>query len=279
MTPTAEVPPSSGAPLAPVSRTLLIPLAARAHGAEAFPWLDCGDADAAPALARLHADVRDVLADRPTVLNVLWRTQVIKEVGRVFFAEHPHSLGVCLGCGLSNHFQWLDQGLNRWLDVDLPDVIALRERLLGHPGARRTVQAGDLTRCGWWDRLGLPQGREHAPVFLLCEGVLMYLSPAQVAAVLREFGERAPPGSRFVLDTMSHVAVGMARYHPSVGATGAEFLWGLRDLSELTAPHPRLRLLASRSVSECYGWPGQATEALWRPWIATPLYGMVTLGV
>jgi len=264
--------------LCAVPSTLLIPLAARASGGQRFPWLDCDDQHAADLLHCLNADDTPRLRDGPTVVNVLWRTQLLKEAGRAFFREHPTSLGVNLGCGLSSHFQWLDTGHNRWVDADLPEVTELREELLPD-GRRRKNAMIDLSEGDWWDRLGLPEHPEGAPVFILCEGVLMYLQPHQVEQVLRTFGERAPAGSRLVLDTLSYLAVGRARLHASVGPTGAEFHWGIRSPGELTAPHGRLELHSLRSVTECYGLAGVWSEAWWQPWIGSPLYGMATLGV
>ena len=96
--------------LQPVPSTLLIPLAARAHGGRYFPWLDCHDAVAPALLAQMDADVSGTLDDLHTVLHVLWRTRAIQEAGRAFFATHPQALGVNLGCGLTHYFQWLDGG-------------------------------------------------------------------------------------------------------------------------------------------------------------------------
>ncbi|MBP7132726.1 MAG: class I SAM-dependent methyltransferase [Aquabacterium sp.] len=265
--------------LPPVCRTLLIPLVARARGGECFPGLACHDEVAEGLLTCLNTDTAPYLQDRATVQNILWRTRVIQTVGRAFFEAHPDSLGVNLGCGLSQHFQWLRQEHNHWLDTDLPEVMALRGTCLPADGPRQHRAELDLREPGWWQRLGLPSGPAHKPVFVLCEGVLMYLSPAQVQAVLAEFAEQAPPGSRMVLDTMSQVGRGMARLHPTVGPTGAQFQWCPASSSELTRPHPRLRLLQTRSVSECYGWLGTVTEACWMPWTGTPMYAMVTLGV
>lgn len=262
-----------------VPSTLLIPLAARAHGARYFPWLDCHDAVAAGLLARLGTDVTATLGDPPTVLNVLWRTRAIREAGRVFFAQHPQALGVNLGCGLSHYFQWLDTGSNRWLDADLPEVMELRAQLLGPAEGRARQAVVDLSQPGWWQRLGLPGRGDSSPLWLVCEGVLMYLEPTQVQAVLREFAQYAPPGSRLVLDVLTCQAVGRAACYASMGPTGAEFRWGVAHMAELAAAHPRLRLLREQSVSECYGWVGLALEMLSRPWLGAPLYGVATLGV
>ena len=267
------------AQLHPVPSTLLIPLAARALGGRYFPWLECHDAVAADLLKRLDADVTATMHDLPTVLNVLWRTRAIKERGQAFFAQHPQALGVNLGCGLTHYFQWLDTGANQWLDADLPEVMALRAPLLPPCCPRARHAAMDLTQPGWWQRLGLPPKTDAEPVLLVCEGVLMYLQPAQVNAVLAEFAQCAPPGSRLVLDVITRAAVGRASFHASLRPTGAEFCWGVGRVAELTQAHPRLQLLREQSVSECYGWTGIALDALWRPWLGAPLYGLATLGV
>lgn len=267
------------APLPPVPSTLLIPLAARARGDHYFPWLACGDSVAAELLQRLGADVEGYLDDLPTVLNVLWRTRFIRDTAQGFFLMHPEAQGVNLGCGLSHHFQWLDTGGNHWLDADLPEVMALRRPLLSPQSPRARLADIDITRPGWWQRLGLPHRARAQPVLVVCEGVLMYLEPAQVEAVLQEFAQCAPAGSRLVLDVLTHRAVGTAHRHASVGPTGAEFRWGVARLTDLPAAHPRLALLHEHSVAECYGWAGLALETLWWPWLGAPLYGMVTLGV
>ncbi len=260
-----------------VPSTLLIPLAARAHGHKLYPWLDCGDTQAAYLLSCLHTPVEPMLEDRMAVLNVLWRTRVLKEWGQAFFQAHPQGTGIALGCGLSHHFQWLDQGQNHWVDADLAEVQALRAQLLPVAGGRRQSRTTDLLKPGWWQRL-MPQPTTQ-PCWVLCEGVLMYFTPQQVYQVLREFAESAPPGSHFVLDAISHVGVGQARHSLSVSRTGAEFRWGLHDTRELLDCHPRLRLVTTRSASECYGWWGWATEAACMPWTGAPLYSMVALEV
>ena len=262
-----------------VRATLLIPLVARAHGARCYPWLDCHDADAAHLLTCLQTDAEALLQDRLVVLNVLWRTHVLKAWGREFFARHPNAAGINLGCGLSNHFQWFDNGHNRWLDADLPEVLALREQLLPGQGEHRHNAGIDLSGDGWWDALELDRWAAGAPLWLLCEGVLMYLPPERVRALLREFAQRAPPDSVLVLDAMSHRGIGQSHWSASVGPTGAEFRWGLQHGGELLQAHPRLRQAGMRSVSECYGAAGAAFEALCLPWTGAPLYAMHALRV
>lgn len=260
-----------------IPSTLLIPLAARAAGGSFFPSLACDDTQASRLLHRLGADVSAYLADRPTVLNVLWRTRHIRTAGQAFFARHPSAWGINLGCGLSDYFQWLDNGRNHWIDADLPEVMALR-RTLGAPCTPRLHGATlDLTHPQWWQALHLPPHALDQPLFVICEGVLMYLQPAQAQQVLAQFAVHAPAGSRLLLDTLHQCAVGRAGWHSSVGRTGAEFHWGIRHPDELCASHPRLRLQRLHSVAECYGWLGRSADALWKPWLGAPLYGLAEL--
>lgn len=272
-------PAASTPPLRAVPSTLLIPLAARAEGDACFPELACGDAEAPRLMRSLGVDAAPFMADRATVLNILWRTQRIRAAGRSFFAAHPRAWGINLGCGLSHYFQWLDNGHNTWIDTDLPEVMALRHTLLPPRAPRLRHAVLDIRSPPWWQALGLPPQALEQPVFVVCEGVLMYMEPAQARAVLDQFAAHAPAGSRIVIDTLTHWAVGRAGLHPSVGRTGAEFLWGISRMDELTACHPRLRLRRTHSAAECYGWMGSALEALWRPWIGAPLYGLAELGV
>jgi len=265
--------------LPPVSRTLLIPLAARARAAQLFPTLDVGDRYAAAGLA-LFEDGADQswLENKASMHAVLVRTAVLRDLAREFFERHPRALGVNIGCGLSHYFQWLDTGRNSWFDADLPVVTALRAHMPWPRQPRRSDHDIDLTDgARWWDALNLPLTREAAPLLVLAEGLLPYLEPAQVNALLRTFGERAPAGSTLVFDAVCALAVGWASLHPSVGPTGAQFCWGPRSLSELTAPHERLHLRSEHSVMESYGFPFAQTWPWFRWLTGVPFYEVYCL--
>lgn len=265
------------APLSAVPSTLRIPLAARALGDTLFPRMAVGDAHAGRWLAAMGDDGRQWLEDRASVYGVLARTRVFRELASSHLSRHPAGHVVNLGCGLSHYFQWLDNGRSRMTDADLPEVVDLRRRLAGSPGERQMLAELDLCRPGWWDRLHLAPGRGSEPVFLMSEGVLMYLPPASVTAILAEFGERAPAGSVFAFDAMCWLAAGRARQHPSVRHTQAEFTWGPRRPSDLTRPHPRLRLAAVHQVMEGYNPLYAAMGSAFRLLLGVPFYALYEL--
>lgn len=87
-----------------VSHTLLIPLVARASGGQLFPRYHPHDQYAQYLSHVLRTQLRSFVGDWATVLNILWRTWLIKQTGESFFKQNPQALGVNLGAGLSHYF-------------------------------------------------------------------------------------------------------------------------------------------------------------------------------
>lgn len=263
--------------LAAVPSTLRIPLAARASGDAIFPQVAVRDAYAAGILEQIRDDGHALPEDRATIYCILSRTRRFRSLAQDFLKQHPGGRVVNMGCGLSHYFQWLDDGKSRMTDADLPEVLELRRELIPEINERHNLRELDLTAPDWWEQLGLPRKRNAEPVFLFTEGVLMYLKPEQVNSVLATFGERAPAGSVLVFDAMCWLAVGRGKQHPSVRATGAEFLWGIHRSSELTQPHPRLELTATYRVLEGIGLPYTLFAPMVMLFLGVPLYALYAL--
>lgn len=262
-----------------IARTLLIPLAARACGDAMFPALAVGDAHAARLVAELGVDIAPFVADRHSVCGVLSRTRLMRRAAQAFFDRHPKATGVALGAGLSHYHQWLDNGRNRWIDIDQAPVVALRERWLPAAPPRRLNCAADLAAPDWWLDAGLPLNRRGDPLLLLAEGVLMYLEPGQVQRLLWLIGEHAPTGSLLLADCFGRHMVGLEGWHPSVRLTAARFRWGLNAVEDLARPHPRLQLVAEQPVMDAMGAP-EAYAARWFRFVTgVPFYSVYLLGV
>lgn len=273
--------PSAHSPLSSLNNlegTLLIPLAARALGARLHQSLNPHDRFAAQLLRQCAVRVKELEDDPYTILNILWRTQVIKAAGVGFFQQHPRGTGVNLGCGLSRHFQWFDNGLNRWIDADTAHVIQLRHRLMQTRQKSRTKDRScdrvvDLRHAGWWKAV-FQNAPASEPIFFLLEGVLMYLNPAEVTMIIRTIAEKAPNGSHLLCDFISPIGVGHARDNATMAPTGAEFRWGAKGACDFLEMHPWLRLVCQHSVSEVYGPWGPWIEWSFTPWSSGPLYAM-----
>ena len=263
-----------------VQQTLYLPLIVRAQAAALCPWLATHDPQAQDTLKQLAPGSLSAPTDPVTVLNILWRTQKIRDIGRDFFERFADVEGINLGAGLSHYFQWLDTGHNHWLDVDLPEVAQLRAQLMPSTASRHASLAADLRVPGWWHRLGLPQQDRHHPVLLIAEGLLMYLRPTEVKAFFEEIGKHAPEGSEVLCDFISPLGIGHATpaNRQSSGDTVA-FAWGAHNGQEIASFHPRLELLDQHSACEAWGWYGPWLEMLSSSMTGGPMYGLAHLKV
>jgi O-methyltransferase involved in polyketide biosynthesis len=94
-------------------------------------------------------------------------------------------------------FWRVDNGLVRWLTVDLPPSARLRDRLLPR-GDRQRLYVGSALDLAWMDEVDAGNG-----VLITAQGLLMYFQPDAVHRLLRACAERFPAGV-MVFDTVAH---------------------------------------------------------------------------
>ncbi|MFB6888338.1 class I SAM-dependent methyltransferase [Kitasatospora sp. NPDC056327] len=114
-----------------------------------------------------------------------------------FLAREPRGTVVSLGEGLETQFWRVDNGRAHWLGVDLPETTAVRDRLLP-PGPRRRHLAADATDLAWAAEVDPSRA-----VLITAQGLLMYLPPARVKALIAACAERFP-GASMILDAVPH---------------------------------------------------------------------------
>jgi O-methyltransferase involved in polyketide biosynthesis len=116
-----------------------------------------------------------------------------REVRR-FLRAHPAGTVVALGEGLETQFWRVDNGTVRWVGIDLPAVVELRHRLL--PSADRATSRGEsVLDLGWLDELAA------GPALVTAQGLLMYLQPEEVDAIVARLAEALDAGD-LVFDAM-----------------------------------------------------------------------------
>lgn len=132
--------------------TLLMTLYLRAlDNRRATPIL--GDRHAQAILDRIDYDFAGLGSLRGNAPLIATRARRFDTWTREFFAGHPDGLVLHLACGLdSRPLRITRPARSQWIDVDYPDVIALRERLYGPIEGVRTL-GSSVTEPGWWDQV------------------------------------------------------------------------------------------------------------------------------
>jgi O-methyltransferase involved in polyketide biosynthesis len=129
------------------------------------------------------------------------RALAFDAAARDYLTAHPKASVVALAEGLQTSLWRLDRiGIASeltWYSVDLPPVMALREKLLPRDHRIVALAQSALDRS-WMDRVDAAHG-----VFITVEGLLMYLEPDQALGLIRHCAARFP-GGQLMFDSIPH---------------------------------------------------------------------------
>jgi len=213
--------------LGDVQETLLIPVYFRALETER-PDAICRDPHALEILGRLDYDFSK-FSGWYIQLDIAIRTEIFDEQVVRFISRHPDAAVLNLGAGLDARFLRVDNGRIRWLDLDMPEVVALRKHLL--PIAeRQTLIAKSVLDFSWLDDARrVVNGR---PLLVVAEGLFCYFPEELVRRIVESIADTWP-GAELVFQSISPEFVGQQGRIPAFRSTNASFEWGVQSGREL----------------------------------------------
>lgn len=183
------------------------------------------------------------LADRDGAMHsgVIARTIVLDHLVERWLAGHPGAVVVNIACGLDTRCYRM-QGYAHWYNLDLPDTIDVRRRLLPETGAISQIAMSAMD--DWGGEIREP----NTPVLVIVEGLTMYLTEKQVQRIFTVIAGRFPQATVFV-ETMNPA---MAKHfqEKSIKGSQAKFTWGIRNGKALAALLPDFRLIEEHPLTE-----------------------------
>ncbi len=217
--------------------TLLIPLYGRATMTRAGSPL-ITDRKAVEMVERLDYDFTRFDGSM-SLLGSVFRTRVYDRWVEQWLRANPTGTVVEVGVGLNTRYERVDNGEARWIEIDLPDAMALRREFFADTD-RRTMLAASITDTSWIEAVRATGG----PWFFSSEAVLIYLEPGAVRSVLATIGAEFP-GSSVAFDTWSTWMRDHQNEHDTISAMDAEFRWFCDDVAALDIPGIKVEVQAS----------------------------------
>jgi O-methyltransferase involved in polyketide biosynthesis len=212
--------------LTDAQETLLIPLHSKATESRR-PNPIFHDEKAQEIIERVDYDFARLNTPRKTTLTLCIRANKLDDYTRAFLSAHPQSVIVHLGCGLDSRCLRVSHVGAEWYDLDMPDVIELRRKFYPESATYHLISSSVTDLC--WTELAPAHGR---PVLVIAEGLLMYLSEAQVKALILKLRE-VYPGCELACDVVSKFTAQRVGRHQSLKQTGAVIQWGIDDAREI----------------------------------------------
>lgn len=217
--------------------TTLVPLIAKSLDAK-HPKPLLHDVWAKSVLEKLDHDTSKYLIGDQERVTYSQRARYFDNWTAEFLAEHPRATVLHLACGLDSRclrLDWAATGV-RWIDIDLPDVVALRQKLLPDPKGDYSLVGADVTEDKWLEQI--PADR---PTVIVFEGLSMYLSETVNHRLIQRLVGHFKTG-QLLFDAIGSVVVYLQKMENPIMATGAEFVWGLDNPIELESLDSRLQL-------------------------------------
>ncbi|HNT74761.1 MAG TPA: class I SAM-dependent methyltransferase [Anaerolineae bacterium] len=245
--------------LSDVSETALLTLRGRVIETQA-PNPVIHDAMGLELLRRLEAqlppEARSQVLKRKLPLTLTryaaLRARKYDEYTRRFVADNPQGLVVNLGCGFDTRYWRVSETPWRYVELDLPNVIAAKQRLL--PDAPYPMIGGSVLEESWIETI---RAMQSEAVLFLAEGLFMYLPPD---AVRQTFGRMAAGFSqsqivfevvdkRYTAGVWKKMVEGKMQRRLGSPA-GSSYQFGLRDAQELESYAPNLTVMEEWSYME-----------------------------
>lgn len=252
--------------LSPLEQTALLTLYARALDSR-WPRPILGDTLADDIVHKIDYDFAALGVPNSVVCQSSLRAKMLDDRVRAFTAEHPDAVVVDLGAGLdSGPFRVNPPASVDWYSVDLPGVIAVRDRLLP-AGERAHSVTASVADDSWPDTIP-----GHRPAMVIADGLFAFLSERVIIGAVRRITEHFKSGELAFNDYgrigwFSRIALRLAP-QPMFGQVGAQ--WGYPGFKDARVPqtwNPRLTLIEESSLTHAPevelfpGWIRLATKA------------------
>ena len=199
------------------------------------------DAKAEEIIEKLDYDFS--LADKDTAMHsgVIARTIVLDRLTKAWLGAHPGAVVVNIACGLDTRCYRMS-GYAHWYNLDLPETMAVREKLLPESGAISQIAMSAM------DDWGGKISEQNVPVLIVIEGLTMYLNAKDVQQIFAVISSRFSQATIFV-ETMNPTIVRHFK-EKSIDASNAKFIWGIKNGKALAELLPGFRFMEEHSLTE-----------------------------
>jgi len=235
-----------------VQETLMIPLIGRKVCSDHFPEL-FSDPEADRILGMLDYDLGGKLRKMETApglfgaLEVAQRQYDLACEVKEYLGTHPEAAVVNMGCGLDDTFRKCDNGSCKGYNIDMPDVIEVRNALLP-AGEREQNIAHDLNDFAWMDMIDASGG-----AVFYASGVFYYFRRTDIQKLFAAMSERFP-GAVLVFDCCNSRGAKMmtGTWLKEAGIKDVKAFFSLEDAAEILSWKGRFKEVSSRSYMRGY---------------------------
>ena len=235
-----------------VQETLIIPLYGRKVCSDHFPHL-FSDPEAERICAMLDYDFAEKGKKMESMAGLFGALEVAQrqyDIGcevKDYLKTHPKAAVVNLGCGLDDTFHKCDNSVCNGYNIDMPDVIAIRNKLI--PAGEREKNLGyDLNNFGWMDEIDVADG-----AVFYATGVFYYFRTEDVKKMFQQMAKRFP-GAVLAFDACNKRGAKLMTktWLKEAGINDVKAFFSLKNHEELIGWSDNFKRVSARSYMRGY---------------------------
>ena len=159
-------------------------------------------------------------------------------MAKEFILKNPNATVLNIGCGLDSRVFRIDPPATvNWFDVDYPEVIELRTQFYPQRQSGYSKIGTSVTEPTWLEQVNV-----NGPVMVIAEGLLYYLSHAEVEHLFHRVLQHFATGE-IIFDVYSRLGVRIVNANAAIRATGANLRWSIEHPNEMEQKIQRLQLV------------------------------------
>jgi O-methyltransferase involved in polyketide biosynthesis len=227
--------------LGEVQKTLLIPLWGRAKEyTRQNPIIR--DKYAFELVKKLDYNFEKISESFDEYFQIYWATRAYNIDCAIIrlLVKFPDATIVNLGSGLDTTFQRVDNGRISWYDLDLPDTIRLRVKLIPETERNHYISRS-LFDKSWFDEVKYTGSK----ILFIASGVLCYFDENSVRNLFLDLSERFP-GSEIIFDLSSKFLIWLSNRavaHRKEQLDLSFLKWGSRSSKSITKWSNKIQLV------------------------------------
>ena len=186
-----------------IEETMLGPLWARATYSKKFPEL-LNDKKAVEIIQNIDYDfsaISEFLGEWRAV-GLMMRARRFDDALRAYIEEFPNAAVINIGAGLDTTFFRVDNGKITIYNLDLPDVIQLREDLIEETERNQNIACSAFDKK-WREQIDFS---EDNGIFFIAGGFVYYFKEEKISHLIERLAQNYPRGE-FIFDSVSTLAL------------------------------------------------------------------------
>ena len=198
-----------------------------------------------------------------SIAQLTWavRANIFDEIVQRHIDDCANLVVIELGAGLSTRYHRIGQSCQYWIDLDLPEVTALRRQLDVETEQHRFLDLSALD-FSWMNEIPACSPKN---LVIIAEGLLMYFEATQVQALIERLKQQFP-GATLVFDAVGN-STKKSKGVKQLAQLGAPLKWFIKN--ELDIVEMGLSVEEVRSLmQENYRYPHRIGIYRYIPWIS-----------